>query len=135
MSECVSLSRPTRVLSVIPVTGAPFFASEFNHPNVPLFTGPSPEVTAPPIESTDALAAGPKNGITSTAAGPWTKHPGDVDALVQSLAAGLTGAVHWGGARKTKRKLGHSAVLTPKEAASPNPPPPQCSTPYLFRAT
>ena len=32
-------------------------------------TGPSPEVMATPIESTDALAAGPKNGITSTAAG------------------------------------------------------------------
>ena len=48
---------------------------------------------------------------------PWTKHPGDVDALVQSLAAGLTGAVHWGGARKTKRKLGDSGSDSPPAAA------------------
>ena len=62
MSECVSLSRPTRVLSVIPVTGAPFFTWESNHPKAPPLIGPSLAVTDTPTESTDAQAAGPKNG-------------------------------------------------------------------------
>ena len=62
MSECVSLSRPTRVLSVIPVTGARFFTSESNQPNMPPLTGFPLEVIDTPFESTDALAAGPKHG-------------------------------------------------------------------------
>ena len=48
-SKCVLLSRPTRVLSVNPFTGALFFAWESKQPNAPPITGTSQESTDPTL--------------------------------------------------------------------------------------
>ena len=65
MSECVSLSRPTRVLSVIPVTGAAALTWESNNHKAPPLIGLSQEVTDTLTESTDTLARRAKKRFLS----------------------------------------------------------------------
>ena len=63
MSECVSLSRPTRVLSVILRKEAPFHSgtrvTELFHRSQEITTGPTL------TEFTASTAAGPKNGTSA----------------------------------------------------------------------
>ena len=75
MSECVLLSRPTRVLSVIPVTGALFHWEIFHGT---YYRSPEFHWNSPPLPPNllPQRAAGPKNGITWSAAGYKTVlHP------------------------------------------------------------